>query len=245
MKNKFKNKQGFTVVELAVVVVIIGLLISSVLVGQSMIRTSYQDSIISDLNSYKAAVNTFELNYGFKPGDMRNASDYWGSTADGNGNGIVDSSEPSRVWEQLSLSEIIKTPYSYAATITIGTNFPITNFDGATFSYGDANFWSDSFFIERAGAGTNAFCLNGDVLGDVDDVCPSPWGSTFLVEDAMAVDLKIDDGVASSGKVIGSSCIDDSSLEFEEFGSLSDDDFDYQITNTNPCGMMFIPKNNR
>lgn len=245
-----QRNKGFTILEMGIVLLVIGLVISGVLVGGEMISTSRQNALISDIRSYETAVNTFELNYGYKPGDMRNATDYWSGSANGNGDGVVNNSEPARFWEQLSLAEIIKGSLAYDAAVIIGTSFPQTSFEGVTVTYGDSNFWGDSggdFFIKRAGDKSNVFCVQGASTSyGATDICASSTGSIFFVEDALAIDLRIDDGVASLGKVIASTCIP-GQFEFEEFGGGSwiGDDFDYDLDSTYPCGLMFIPKNNK
>lgn len=67
--------------ELSIVLVIIALLIGGILAGQTMIRASEIRSIITQYNQFSAAVNSFHDKYGAYPGDMPNATDYWGIAA--------------------------------------------------------------------------------------------------------------------------------------------------------------------
>ena len=57
------TKRGFTLVELSIVLVIIGLLIGGILVAQSMISTSKVLRFASDLGRYEVAINNFKQAY--------------------------------------------------------------------------------------------------------------------------------------------------------------------------------------
>lgn len=70
MHVKQKEECGFTLVEIAVVLVIIALLLSGVLVGQSLIKTGEIRRVITELNQYNAGATTFNAKYGGLPGDI-------------------------------------------------------------------------------------------------------------------------------------------------------------------------------
>lgn len=73
------KRSGFTLIELTVSLVIIGLIIGGILVGQSVIRTSELQGIISDVERYKKAIGMFKEKYKFLPGDLPTAVNFWGS----------------------------------------------------------------------------------------------------------------------------------------------------------------------
>lgn len=62
-------KRGFTLVELAIVLVIIGLLVGGILAAQSMILTAKVNRLITDLHSYEIGVKNFYNNFRYYPGD--------------------------------------------------------------------------------------------------------------------------------------------------------------------------------
>lgn len=90
---QYRNKArqaGFTLVEIAIVLVIIGLLLGGVLKGQEMIENAKIKSIVSDMKAVQAAYNAYIDRYKAIPGDETNAtmnSRGWNaSTAAGGGN---------------------------------------------------------------------------------------------------------------------------------------------------------------
>ncbi len=94
--------KGFTLIELSIVLVIIGLIVGGVLVGQDLIRAAGVRSTISQIEKYQTAVNTFRGKYGYLPGDIPpSATQQFGFTVDagrsgiaaeGDGNGVISGS---------------------------------------------------------------------------------------------------------------------------------------------------------
>ena len=64
------HRGGFTLIELSIVLVIIGLLAGGVLVGRDLIAAAALRSQITQIEKYNAAANTFRAKYGFLPGDL-------------------------------------------------------------------------------------------------------------------------------------------------------------------------------
>lgn len=86
--SKDKNLQAFTLVEISIVLVVIGLLVGGVLAGRSLIRSAGIRSIAIDLNNFKTAIYAFQHKYLFYPGDMPNATAFWGIAGGSNGNDL-------------------------------------------------------------------------------------------------------------------------------------------------------------
>lgn len=93
MKQTYKSQQsGFTLIEIAIVLVIIGLLLGGVLKGQEMIENSRIKSVVADMRGVSAAYNSYIDRFRAVPGDetavIMNARG-WTGTAVGNGNGVL------------------------------------------------------------------------------------------------------------------------------------------------------------
>lgn len=75
------NHSGFTLVELSIVLVIIGLIVGGVLVGRDLIQSAKLRSVLSDIEKFNSATLTFENKYNCLPGDCPNATDFFGTFA--------------------------------------------------------------------------------------------------------------------------------------------------------------------
>ncbi|TAK85933.1 MAG: prepilin-type N-terminal cleavage/methylation domain-containing protein [Betaproteobacteria bacterium] len=88
-----KNAQrGFTLVEIAIVLVIIGLLLGGILKGQEMITQAKIKNVIADFSGISAAYHGYQDRYRAIPGDDPNAATRWTTPTPataGNGNGVV------------------------------------------------------------------------------------------------------------------------------------------------------------
>lgn len=88
------KNSGFSLVELSIVLLIIGLLVAGIVAGKSVIRNAELKSILTQVSDIKGATTQFKLQYNRLPGDMENASDYWSAALNGDNNGKI-ASEPS------------------------------------------------------------------------------------------------------------------------------------------------------
>ena len=98
---------------------IVGLLIGGVITGRELILQAQLRGVLNEVEKYSTAINAFKLKYNALPGDMRNATDYWGTdpagcpstffsaprtdarTCNGNGNGLLlmsDQMDPMFTW---------------------------------------------------------------------------------------------------------------------------------------------------
>lgn len=135
-----KSKQSaFSLVELSIVLVILGLLAGGALSGQALINAAALRKVSSDYQLFVTSTQSFRDKYFGLPGDMPNATAFWGSaggashkndktcrttdstgskaTCDGNGDGIIDyytddTAETHRFWQQLANAGLIAGSYS-------------------------------------------------------------------------------------------------------------------------------------
>jgi prepilin-type N-terminal cleavage/methylation domain-containing protein len=122
------RERGFTLIEIAIVLVIIGLLLGGVLKGQELITGARVRNLIQQQDGVKAAYFGFLDRYRALPGDYGSAvANIKGTTADGNGNGQIQSSGATNVesilaWEHLAKSGFINGSYVYSASQTDASN---------------------------------------------------------------------------------------------------------------------------
>ena len=177
------NKNGFTLIELSIVLVIIGLIIGGVLVGQDLINAATIRAQISQIEKYNTAVHTFQLKYGYLPGDIPDpaasafgfiARGAYAGTGDGNGiiQGIYDSGggvygvygtmeqsgETTVFWRDLSKASLIDGNFSTAITSSYPTVATVTPTSSPSF---DA-------FVPRAkiGNGNYIYVWSGGLSGN-------------------------------------------------------------------------------
>ncbi|MGA8006875.1 MAG: prepilin-type N-terminal cleavage/methylation domain-containing protein [Burkholderiales bacterium] len=85
-------QKGFTLVEIAIVLVIIGLLLGGILKGQEMITQAKIKNVVADFSGISAAYYGYQDRYRAIPGDDPNAATRWATAPAaiaGNGNGVV------------------------------------------------------------------------------------------------------------------------------------------------------------
>jgi prepilin-type N-terminal cleavage/methylation domain-containing protein len=137
---------GFTLIEMSIVLVIIGLIVGGLLVGRDLIKAAELRSIITDVEKFNAAVSTFRGKYDCLPGDCANATTFLapgdtsncpinnplnpGTTCNGNGDSMIGGrvtnmfeasmahSEYALLWQHLALAGLI--PGSYKGDVGIG-----------------------------------------------------------------------------------------------------------------------------
>jgi prepilin-type N-terminal cleavage/methylation domain-containing protein len=181
---KSKTESGFTLVEIAIVLVIIGLLLGGILKGQEMITQAKIKNLINDFNGVTVAVTSYQDRYRALPGDDPNATTRWTVQAptSGNGNGIVEglyndatlTTESHLFWQHLRIA-------GFVPGLTTGTSAgqPPTNAAGGIIG------------VESGVVGTNGLGFSSLI------VC----FSNLPEKVASAIDGQMDDGAPNTGQV--------------------------------------------
>jgi len=210
--------RGFTLVELSIVILVIGLLAGGVLVGRDMIEAARTRSLITDVEQYRTSLNVFRDKYLAIPGDMKNATQFWGkdnglcaadtgaAVADGTCNGdgnrmIPDAEEAWHFWKHLNKADLIKssiTTYDFGSgdDMIVGVNVPESAFNGAGFRVMDLNiksgelYWYDGKYghVLRLGRPNNG--VSPTSFNRVSEMTPTR---------VVSMENKIDDGKPGTG----------------------------------------------
>lgn len=198
-RSKVKGQHGFTLVELAIVLLIIALMIASVLAGKELVRSAELRSVIRQYEDLTAAMGVFKNNYNGLPGDIKGETDY-GFIGNGNQNGVLaeandlTAGENSFFWAHLGSSGAKLISGAYLGTAA--TALPEDNLKDIAPAaqtglvhwgvYGDAPTLTN-YFILGMTAPTTAGQLN--------------TANALSPLDAKSVDEKIDDGMPNKGTV--------------------------------------------
>lgn len=117
-----RNQQGFTLIEIAAVLVIIGLLLGGVFKGRELMNSAKVKNLANDYQGVQAAIATYYDRYRVWPGeDMQASTRFTGAVAADNcvgatcGNGIIDgnwnsttnANESRLIWRQLRLAGLV------------------------------------------------------------------------------------------------------------------------------------------
>lgn len=124
-----QKQQGFTLIEIAIVLVIIGLLLGGVLKGQELINSAKVKNLATDFRNVPVFIYGYQDKFKALPGDDLTATTHVGSTAtNGNGNGIIDGNynattgESFNFWQQVRLAGLAPGPTDTAALDYIPKN---------------------------------------------------------------------------------------------------------------------------
>jgi prepilin-type N-terminal cleavage/methylation domain-containing protein len=199
-------KLGFSLVELAIVLVVLGLLVGGVLSGKSLIRAAQLRLLTEQHQQFYTATHAFKDKYFALPGDMTNATQFWGvravgaacmgsastdaRTCNGDGNGQIDfmtseSFEMSRYWQHLANAGLLAGQYNGTSTLPAAKTGGDTKW--AVMWQGTLNSGLTAFYGEYA----HFISLS------------SITTSYLLPEETWNIDNKLDDGKPATGKIVG------------------------------------------
>lgn len=218
-KNFSKKKSAFSLIELSIVLIIIGLLIAGITGGASLIRSSELRAAMGEARGYSVAVNAFFTQFNAYPGDFNtpvgsvtSPTFSSGQLVVGNGNSRIEfcgagcasgdyvGSENAIAWQHLKFAGAIDVAPTFVSGVTAnqtyGTHFPASKIKSAgwVFDYNTAN---NQNVVVLTGAMTAAASAAGNSVVNGSAISTAALTPT----DALSIDIKIDDGIANAGKV--------------------------------------------
>lgn len=247
-------RKGFTLVELSIALVVVGLLIGGMLVGQSLIDSARTNSLVSQLQQVDVALEQFKAKFKYFPGD----SPFHSAPGDGDGkiensatNSNVDQSgdsfdyELSNFWPHLQQNGFLQSKYptfsnNASSGIKGGIHVPTVDYKSSVgkavivpYHYEFVTSVSYEFWYYVCG-----------VLPTASNGAHTPINrySAFTPAESLAIDTKMDDsltgrvlGVSSyTGKILATNYMNDSGN-----GATGDC---WTTTNTNTYNVNYTPK---
>ncbi len=223
-----QRNTAFSLVELSIVLVILGLLVGGILAGQSLIRASELRSVTTQYQSYATAGMAFRDRYFQLPGDFSSAAQVWGTmatgtcpnasagtgtqTCSGDGDGVIEvAAAPARTGENFTFFQhlanagLIEGSYSgIAGAAGFSDSQPGVNVPQAKLSNAA---WYLHYESATGTSSGSSFMFDGTdlnnslIFGAVRAGLP-PNADIIKPVEAWGIDKKVDDGMPGAGKVI-------------------------------------------
>lgn len=211
-KNIRTSQQGFTLVEMSIVLVIIGLIVGGVLLGQDLIRQGEITSLTTQVDQYQTAVNTFQVKYNAFPGDLASANTIITGAVDskGNNDGVLDSgslptSYPTTIgsdasneflgfWNQLGAAGMIEGAFSAStASLILPNNSTGTQPNAPGLKTGRGGFFAYGMPDRKNYMQLGVMAAASTTITTANNLRP---------DEAFGIDKKIDDGNPNSGNIL-------------------------------------------
>lgn len=222
MKTTHKSQKGFTLVELAIVLIIIGLLIGGILKGQELIANAQITNAVTQIKGVDGAVATFRETYGSFPGDFGNANVRIAGcvndptcdnpTGAGIDNGRVDvgigsipavalTNEGLQFFNHMRVADLI-TGFTgnigAATTASFGVSNPEASIGGG-FTVGHTSAGGGITFTPALARAGHYLVLTGSATA----LANASGSGALSASQGARIDRKLDDGSPNTGSVVG------------------------------------------
>jgi len=216
-----KPQQGFTLIELSIVLVIIGLIVGGILVGQDLIKGAEIRATVAQVEKYNSAVNTFRTKFNAMPGDIpQAAAATFGlfqltnavPLGQGDGNGLIEGGasgstlaqgETLAFWRHLSDANLVDGQLGSTGNslIVAGTGVVTGAVTTVAQSLPPSKTTPTEYFVVFSAAGLNYYELMP--IAGVAAAGTYSYGTTGLTPiQSYNMDIKLDDGMPGTGIVI-------------------------------------------
>jgi prepilin-type N-terminal cleavage/methylation domain-containing protein len=218
-----EHQTGFTLIELSIVLVVIGLVLGGILVGRDMINAAEVRATISQIEKYNSAVNTFRNKYQGLPGDLTpdkaaalGFTMRPGTFGRGDGDGLIEStglvlgesfgSEAGMFWNDLSVANLIDGNFTTALNTDAGNPLQTaTNIAATTVAtvLPAARMGRGNFVTVGSTGGLNYWSIAGLGYNGVAIFFSGNYAATQNItpNEAYIMDVKLDDGMPETGIV--------------------------------------------
>ena len=207
--NTLKNNQnkGFSLIELSIVLIIIGLLVAGVTGGASLIKSAELRAVMSDLRNYQTAINAYYTATGDLPAstgstemDFANSCSAWAALSN---EGIIDATLTSFTGESGEYACDAVTSFSADNSLT-------SKLKGSFYALGyNTDMKQNVIFVISGDSDTPATLKSASGTAKVTN-------SSITRKDAKFLDNKMDNGIIDSGKIFSFSAGTDGACEYDD-----------------------------
>lgn len=254
---------GFTLLEMSIVLVIIGLMAGGVMLGVNVARAQQVRQVLDDAGSYRNALGLFELRYSEVPGDFSTATSVWGradggtpassncatpatdtanggkATCNGDGDGLIESSnyESFRAWQHMMAGGFIVGHYT-GVYVTGGTSYAVPGTNSPVSSVKNATFFLDSFGTLASDADRYDGDYDNVLVFGLKTTNTYPTTAAISGKEAYALDVKEDDGYPGFGNILAWKPAAHANCSTSATASNARYQKDY--TSDDACGLFFL-----
>ncbi len=196
------KQQGFTLIEITIVLVIIGLLIGGITKGQELVNNARVKNLSNDFRNIPVYIYGYQDKFRALPGDDKAATTHVAASADGDGDGIIEGhwndaaasgSESIMFWQNIRLAQL-----AAGSTSPDDNNYIPTNALGGVIGIQSGTSELDSTPI-KSSEEDDAQALSGSYI-----VCSANIPGKLVRQ----LDLSLDDGNSNSGSMMAGSSTD-------------------------------------